>query len=457
MNRSMRAADFPSSVFSASVPSIAASSSRDAVYGPSMGALANSTSGMPGFGVALGTAVPFSATPTESSHAGMTARSSVMAQMPALTDANGEQVLNNNEGEFLFVLDGADTIRRDTSLGAVHVYTLAGVNDLLRKHALEESHYMRDVFDGSRAERLNRKREQRKFITTPADFAERIKFFGVQLSSTQTTQGANWHLQKKAGVTLFPTIAEGRSPVCNLWGTVTERSDVGFLVRAFPDVEIAGTQEALLQRAPLQVVPVIKTTGGGVRSTQSFGTPFVPRREFGSSNADSSSGSSRKRPRRTIDEFISECNILRHTMRGEFVPELKHAQTIALTERSSVMHASTISDSNDLERITSTYSIYGLEARDSRNPSSVNPEGMSSSYIDTVLKGFVSIGRDNRKAYCFAKERTQGVYIPVGFVQSAATGGMPNESSIRRAIYDVSGHGFAEHRSKHLVYLQIRT
>lgn len=432
----------------------AAASSTDAVSGPTMGSLVNSTSGMPSYVQPIGRGIPYSASEVSSSHAGMTAKSSVMAQLPALTDANGDQVLNNGEGEYLFILDGQDTLRRDTTLGAVHVYTLAGINALLAKHAKEESRLMRDIFEGTAADRQRRMRQSRAFITTPGDFRQRIKFFGVQLSSTETTQGANWQLQKKAGVTVFPVIAEGRSPVANLWGTVTEGSKVGFLVRAFPDNEIAGTKSALLNRAPLQVVPVVKCCGAGVPSNPSFGTPFVPR------NNASSSSSSRKRPRYTIADAIREHEMIKHTMHGE-VPRRRAEQECEraslASSRRTVRHASTISDAKQLERLTNTYSIYGLEARDASNPTAINPEGMYACYEDTVWQGEVAIGNDGTRAHRFSRERTHGLFLPVGFVQSPALGGLPPEASIRRAVYDPSGHGFHAHRDKYKVYLQVRT
>jgi hypothetical protein len=453
----MRNPDFQSQVFPSTMAANASSSSSDAVFGPNMSSLSFSSRGMPSSAYPLGN-LAYSSTSSpvvESSHAGMTAQSSVMAQMAALTDANGEQVLNNAEGEFLFVLDGADTIRRDTSMGAVHVYTLAGVNELLQKHANEESLLMRDYFEGTRGDRMRRQRQDREFITTPSDFSRRIKFFGVQLSSTQTTKDANWQLQKRAGVTVFPVIAEGRSPVANLWGATTERSEVGFLVRAFPENEIAGTKEALLHRAPLQVVPVVKRCGGGVPANPSVGVPTVQRTNRRSA---SSSSATRKRPRRTIDDAIREHEMTRHIMRGEMPPrraQQENEMSNIHATRSAVRPASTISDAADLDRLTTTYTIYGLEARDSSNPVSVNPEGIYSSYLDTVWKGEVDIG--DRKAHLFEKERANGIYIPVGFVQSTARGGLPPEASIRRAVFDPSGVGFSQHRSRYSVYLQIRT
>ncbi len=374
-----------------------------------------------------------------SSDPGTISRARVTAQITASTDIDGPGVLNYQQGDMVFIVDGAKTVCKDAA-ATYDVVNLGTLNMLLRDAAAQESTFSREVRHGIPSHRLALGTQQREFISSPEKFAERVAFFGVQFTDTKTDP-SKLSIFRKAGVVLVVTEHEGWAEVANFWGDVSEGSHVGFIVRKF--VSPVDLRRDPYHISPLQVVPVVSHTDSGYTSFTSYGTPQVSRTYRDDPRA---APSSRKRRHRTITEMISHASSSSSSF--EFREELSLHRP-----------ASMILDADALEKRTYTGTSMGVMMKDRVVGSSIDPENVTLEYFD-YEKALVKVDLDGHErpggTTVIYPTISQGHYIPVGVVIKAPRGGPPPPDLIRRAVYDSDGVGLSRLLEHHKITLQVR-
>lgn len=346
----------------------------------------------------------------------------VLPIMPSQDEQySGERVLR-------FVLDGPASVARPSQRGAVNSYTLGALNCLLEEHAAREQAHFADLLSGDPARVNMAKRRKPRYITTPEEFAARISFSGVQIPATEFS-APNWEVARRSGSISVPMKIAGQDPCALLWGKVKEGDRLDLMVHARPRPEHFGRREAYLDRAPLEVTPVVvtnKTTG--VRPLRSLGLPLVNK----SSGRDG--GASRKRLKRPIEDQLDEARFVRENGGTEEVREMyRHLMMRDRTHRP----AHTTLDAELLSRKTTLASVYGLDLCDRKMAPRVGPRAQTSMYLDTRYDGMVRLGDGNAPLqHAFSTVYRMAHFIHVGTVRYAPTSAYPRDDMIEKAVFD---------------------
>jgi hypothetical protein len=381
-------------------------------------------------------------------------------------------VLSHAQGEFLFVLDGQSTMAKNDPVATSEVYNLASLNARLREAAEVENRYVADAGDSSNAPRKrgavrsSSAVHPRTFMTDPSVVASRIKFVGVQVDDTQTSE-AKKSLYRKARAALVVCAGEGWCEVANCWGDVAEGTTVGFLLRKFTDPSgrserrsgassssSAGSGSSALDVSPLQLVPVAIQTDTGWASHLNYGSPTVPM-PFGSVPS-SASEAHRKRQRSLVNLKMERL--------------IDPRASSPSYSRREFVRASTILDCEQMEDRTTTGTIYGFRDKDRSRGPIIDPENISATYFDydrTLVSRNLDGGKTARLnadsgeivsggTWAIYPTSCQGYFFPAGVVIRAARGGNPDVSKIHDCTFDELGFGLTKLRANNKITLQIR-
>lgn len=333
------------------------------------------------------------------------------------------------EHAFRFTLDGADAVHRLAQRGAVNSYTLGGLNCLLEEHARREQEHMAALLSPHGAAQADTSAfdGNTNYIVTPEKFSMRVSYCGKQIPAQQFNE-PNWAIARRAGSVTVPMKLAGVDTCVNLWGNIREGDNVGFLVRARPRAQDLGTRHAYLNRAPLEVTPVIADGNRSVKLFDRLGMPLVNRSE---SNGDGSN--KRKRLRSSMADQLED-SVLTNSCDGT-AEKLQLYRSIVERERNYKL-ACAGTDSELLNRITATGSVYGMDARDGECPLRVNPRGQCAAYWDTEYDKTVSFAGVTGARHSFKLVQRVGKYIHVGTVRMAPSTAYPPMDMIEKGVFD---------------------